>query len=223
MSAGVRPGTVVTTVGRVVYTDLLTVVVTSLLFVVVSLPVVSLGAALLALVETWTVVVTRRDSGAPPSERGRARLFIAAFRRHLVAGLPYSFVLSTVVGLTALYYAVGIMRGSSPFLLATLVGLYAVVIATVWSLRAASFRVRADPPLGVRRAVGRTGRTFVDHPYFSVLVAAAIGGVLLVATAVRVVIALVLPGALAIIEIVAFEEIAGDGAAAVRSTYRRNR
>lgn len=223
MSAGVRPGTVATAVARVVYTDLLTVVVTSLLFVVASLPVVSLGAALLALVETWTVVITQRDSGAPPSERGRTRLFVAAFRRHLVAGLPYSLLLSAVAGLTALYYAVGIARGSSVFLLATLAGLYAVVIVTVWSLRAASFRVRADPPLGVRRAIGRAGRTFVDHLSFSVLVAAGVGAVLLAATAARIVIALVLPGALAIIEIVAFEEIAGDGAAAVRSTYRRDR
>ncbi|WP_049898168.1 hypothetical protein [Halococcus agarilyticus] len=223
MSAGVRPGTVATTVGRVIYTELPTVVVTSLLFAVASLPVVSLGAALLALVETWTVVVTRRDSGAPPSERGRARLFVAAFRRHLVAGLPYSLLLSAVAGLTVLYYVVGLAQESALFLLATLTGLYAVVVAAVWCLRAASFRVRADPPLGVRQAVGRAGGTFVDHPSFSVLVAAGVGAVLLAATTVRVAIVLVLPGVLAVVEIVAFEELAGDGAAAVRSTYRRDR
>jgi len=221
MNGEVRPGVVVTTVGRVIYADLLTVVVTSLLFVIASLPAVTLGAAALALIETWTIVVTRRDSGAPPTERGRARLFVAAFRRHLLAGLPYSLLLLAVASLTALYYLVGVVEGSALFLLATLAGLYAVVVAAVWILRAASFRVRADPPLGVRRSVERAGETFVDHPSFAVLLAAGVGVVLLAASAARVTIVVLLPGVLAAVEIVAFEEVAGDGAAAIRSAYRR--
>jgi len=221
MNSEVQPGVVATTVGRVLYTDLLTVVVTSLLFAVASLPVVTLGAAVLALVETWTTVLTRRNSGAPPTEWGRARLFVAAFRRHLLTGLPYSLLLVAVASLTALYYLVGVARGSALFLLAALAGLYVVVVAVMWVLRAASFRARADPSLGVRRSVGRAGETFVDHPSFAVLLAASVGVVLLAASAARITVVVLLPGVLAAVEVVAFEEVAGDGAAAIRSAYRR--
>jgi len=222
MGSEVRLGTVIRATLRAVYGDLVTVVVTSALFVLVALPVVTVGAGVLALIETWTDVLTRRDTGAPPSERGRAGLFLASVRRNLVAGLPYSAVLAAVVGLTAVYYTLSVSQELAVFLLATLVGLYAVVIAIVWCLRAASFRVRSDPPLGARGSFHLAGQTFVDHPSFTVLVAAAVAGVLLAGSAAVVTVVLLVPGVLAIIEVVAFEEVAGDGAAAIRSTYRRS-
>jgi len=220
MADEVSPGTVARAVARVVYGDLVTVVVTSLLFTLAALPVVTLGAALLALVETWTTVVTRRDTGAPPSERGRAELFLGAVVRNIRAGLPYTLVLSFVGGLTGFYYVVGTARGSGLFLLAALVGLYGVVVVLAWSLRAASVRARSERPLGFRGAVTVAGETFLDRPSFAVLVAVALAGVLVVGAVVRVVVPLVVPAVLAVIEVVAFEELGGDGAAAVRATYR---
>lgn len=220
MADEVSPGTTLRAVARVVYGDLVTVVATSLLFVLAALPLVTLGGALLALVATWTEVVTRRDTGAPPSERGRGALFLDALWRNVRAGVPYSVLLVAVAGLTGVYYAVGVTRGSGLFLLAALVGLYAAVGALAWCLRAASFRVRTDRPLGAREAFHLAGRTFLDEPAFAVLVGVGFAVALSVGAVVRVLLPLVVPGVLVVVEVVAFEELAGDGAGAVRATYR---
>lgn len=221
MSPEVTPGAVLRAAARVVYGDLVTVVATSLAFALAALPVVTLGAALLALVDTWTTVVTERDTGAPVTERGRLRLFARSFRSHLWAGVPYSLVLLAVTGLTAVYAVVGVARGSGLFLLAAVVGGYLVIGALLWCLRAASVQVRTVPVPPTRVAFGRAGVTLADRPYFAVLVATLAAALVVAGALVRVAVPLVLPGVLAVVEVVAFEELAGEGAAAVRETYRR--
>ena len=222
MTRELSPGTVLRAVARVVYADLVTVILTSVAFVLASLPVVTLGAAVLALVDTWTTVVTRRDTGAPPSERGRMRVFAASFRRHLRGGLPYGLLLLAVVGLTAVYATLGITRQSGLFVVAAVVGVYLVVVATAWSLRAASFQTRSDPAIGAREAFERAGLSLADEPAFAVLLSALAGTVLVAGAALRVTLPLLVPAILAVVEVVAFEELAGDGAATVRATYRRH-
>lgn len=221
MSQEVTPGTVLKAAARVVYADLVTVVATSLAFVLVSVPLVTVGAAVLALVETWTTVVTHRDTGAPVTERGRLELFWRSFRRHLRAGVPYSVLLVAVVGLTVVYAVVGLTQQSGLFVLAAVVGGYLVVGVTLWCLRAASIQVRTDPTPPTRPAFERAGVTLLDRPYFAVLVATLVATLVVVGAVVRVAVPLLLPAVLAVVEVVAFEELAGDGAAAVRETYRR--
>lgn len=221
MARELSPGLVLRAAGRVTYGDLVTVVATSVAFVLASLPIVTLGAALLALVETWTTVITRRDTGAPPSERGRLRLFAASYRRHLRAGVPYSVLFVVVVGLTAVYAAFGVARQSGVFVIAAIVGAYVVVLVTVWSLRAASVQTREDPAVGVRLAFERAGLTLVDRPAFAIVLSTIAAVVLVGGVALRVTFPLLVPGILAVLEVVAFEEHLGDGAATVRATYRR--
>jgi len=221
MARELSPGLVLRAAGRVTYGDLVTVVATSVAFVLASLPIVTLGAALLALVETWTTVITRRDTGAPPSERGRLRLFAASYRRHLRAGVLYSVLFVVVVGLTAVYAAFGVARQSGVFVIAAIVGAYVVVLVTVWSLRAASVQMREDPAVGVRLAFERAGLTLVDRPAFAIVLSTIAAVVLVGGVALRVTFPLLVPGILAVLEVVAFEEHLGDGAATVRATYRR--
>lgn len=221
MTRELSPGLVLRAVARVTYGDLVTVVATSVAFVLASLPVVTLGAALLALVDTWTAVVTRRDTGAPPSERGRLRLFASSYRRHLRAGVPYSVLFVAVVGLTAVYAAFGVTQQSGVFVIAAIVGAYAVVLVTVWSLRAASVQTREDPAVGVRVAFERAGLTLVDRPAFAIVLSTVAAVVLVGGVALRITFPLLVPGVLAVLEVVAFEEHLGDGAATVRATYRR--
>lgn len=220
MSRAVTPSAVLRAAARVVYGDLVTVVTTSLAFVLASLPLVTLGAALLALVDTWTTVITERDTGAPVTERDRLRLFARSFRRSLRPGLPYSLVLVAVTGLTAVYAVVGLARQSGLFVLAAVVGGYVVVGATLWCLRAASIQARTTPTPPIRVAVERAGVMLADRPYFTVLVATLVIALVVLGALVRVAVPLLLPAVLAVVEVVAFEELAGEGAAAVRETYR---
>jgi hypothetical protein len=221
MARELSPGLVLRAVARVVYADLVTVVVTSVAFVVASLPIVTIGAAVLALVDTWTDVITHRDTGAPPSERGRLGLFATSYRRHLRTGLPYSLLFVAVVGLTAVYASFGLAQESGPFVVAAIVGVYLVVVVTVWSLRAATFQTREEPPITTRMAFERAGLTLLDRPAFAVILSTIVGVVLVGGAALRVTFPLLVPGILAVVEVVAFEEHVGDGAATVRATYRR--
>ncbi|WP_435065091.1 hypothetical protein [Halobaculum sp. EA56] len=221
MSQEVTPGAVLWAAARVLYTELVTVVSTSLAFVVVALPLVTVGAGVLALVETWTTIIGKRDTGAPVTERARLRLFVRSVRRHLWAGLPYSVALLGVTGLTAVYAAVGLSTRSGVFVIAAIVGVYAVIGVTLWCLRAASVAVRTEPTPPARVAIERAGLTLLDRPYFTVLVATLAAVVVVLGALVRVAVPLLVPAVLAVVEVVAFEELAGEGAAAVRATYTR--
>lgn len=208
------PVATATTTLRVLYAELVTIVVTSVLATVASLAVVTLGPALLAAVEVLTTIVTRRDTGAPPSERERAALFVDAFRRNLRAGLPFGLLLAAVGVVTGAYYAAGVARGDGGLLLLSLVGAYGLLAALALTLRVGSFRARSAPP-PAREAVRLAGRSFASHWSYTVLYLVALGGVLLVAGYARIVVPLLLPGALAAFEVVAYEAVAGDGARTV--------
>lgn len=223
MGRELTPGMVLRGVARAVYSDLVTVVTTSLAFVVVSLPLVTVGAALLALVDTWTTIITQRDTGAPVTERGRLSFFGRSVVSHFRAGIPYSVVLLTVTALTTLYALVGLQQQSGVFVLAAGVGVYVVIGVTMWCLRAASIHVRTDPSPSLRDAFEQAGLMLLDRPYFAVLIATLAAVVVILATLLRVAVPLLVPTTLAIVEVVSFEELAGEGAATVRATYRGDR
>lgn len=204
-----------TTALRVLYAELLTVAAVSVLTTLASLPLLTVGPAMLAAVEVLTTVATRRDTGAPPTERGRIRLFAGAVRRNLKAGLPFSLLLLSVAGVTAFYYVVGTAQNDGGLLLLALLGAYGVVGALAVTLRVGSFRARTSPPPSAVRAVRLTGRSFTDQRSYTVLWFVAIGGLLAVASYVPVTVPMLLPGVLGVLEVVAFEAVVGDGAAAV--------
>jgi hypothetical protein len=70
-------------------------------------------------------------------------------------------------------------------------------------------------------AFERAGLTLLDRPAFAVILSTIVGVVLVGGAALRVTFPLLVPGILAVVEVVAFEEHVGDGAATVRATYRR--
>lgn len=204
-----------TTAARVIYAELVTVVVASVLTTVAALPLVTVGPAVLAAVEVLTTVVTRRDTGAPPSERRRARLFAEAFRRNLRAGLPFSLLLLAVGGMTAFYYVVGTARDDGGLLVLALLGSYGVVGAVALTLRVGSFRARSSPSSSAFEAVRMAVRSFAEYGSYTVLWVVALAGLLAAAIVVPVTVPLVVPGVLAAGEVVAFDAAVGDGAAAV--------
>jgi len=70
-------------------------------------------------------------------------------------------------------------------------------------------------------AFERAGLTLVDRPAFAIVLSTVAAVVLVGGVALRVTFPLLVPGILAVLEVVAFEEHLGDGAATVRATYRR--
>ncbi|MFC4357663.1 hypothetical protein ACFO0N_06835 [Halobium salinum] len=217
-----HPVATLAAVGRAAYDELVTVVVLSLLFSLAAVPVVPVGAAIIALVGTLTGAVGDELDGRKGSERQRGAAFLREVRRQLRRGLPLTGVTVGTVAVTAVYYLLGVGTRSGTFLLGATIGLYAVVLATVVALRASSLIARAPPdrqPSG-GRALRDAAYHLLDTPSFSVLVAvfAAIVSGLCLATGVGVV--LLLPGLLGLLEVVAFEEVSGAGADRVVAAYR---
>ncbi|RKD86256.1 hypothetical protein [Halopiger aswanensis] len=200
---------------RVLYAEFLTVIVICLLAIVASLPLVTVGSAILASVDVLTTVITRRDTGAPPSERARARLFVEAFKRNLQAGMPFSFLLIAVGGVTAFYYVVGGARQQGGLLLLALLGMYGVICILALAYRVGSFRARTSSPPSTVDTLRMAGRSFATPLSYTVLWLVSIAGLLAIATVSLILIPLTMFGVLAVGEVVAFEEVVGEGAKSV--------
>lgn len=204
---------------RIAYSDLLTLAIASVLATIVSLPLVSIGAAILALVETVTVVVTGEGRGGPTTERQRIRLFFESFRENLRRGLPYSVaLLGTVVA--AGYYALGSTGGSGLFLIGALLGLYAIVIVLAWLLRIASVAIRSSDEPSFLEAAREGAYIGLEYPWYTALQLVTVGVILLIAFPFPPAYVLLVPGLLALLEVVAFEETAGRGAMSLVRAYR---
>ena len=103
-------------------------------------------------------------------------------------------------------------------LLGGFIGLYAIVIVTTWLLRAATLVIRADS--GFFDAMKEGAYIAFEHPSYTVLQLATAGGLLAFGIAFWIAIPLLIPGLLALLEIVSFEETAGDGALGIVSAYQ---
>ncbi|MDG5819016.1 hypothetical protein [Natronococcus sp. A-GB7] len=205
--------------GRIAYSDLLTLAIVSVLATIASLPLVTVGAAIVALVDTVTAVVTGEGRGGPTKERQRIRLFLESFRANLRRGLPYSAVLlGTIV--VAGYYVLGAAEGSGLFLIGALLGLYAIVIVLAWLLRTASVAVRSSDEPAFLDAAREGAYIGLEYPWYTALQLVTVGGILLVAFPFPPAYALVVPGLLALLEVVTFEETAGRGAMSLVRAYR---
>lgn len=210
----------VTAFGRVAYTDLLTIVVVSVSFTVASIPLVTIGAAIIAAVETMTAVVTGEGRGGPTSERQRVGLFVASFRANLRRGVPYSTALVVVVATTSFYAVAATTRRSGLLFLGALLGFYAVVIAIAWLFRAASIAIRSGETVGFVDAVREGAYLALEYPWYAALHLITVGFVLLVSFAAPPAYALVVPGSLAVLEVIAFEETGGRGSVSLVRAYR---
>jgi hypothetical protein len=216
-------GTVARAVGRVCYSEALTVGWSSVLFVLSALPLITIGGSLLALVETWITVVSTESEGRDISERDRLNVFLNTWRENLLAGVPYSFVLLLVVCGSLVYYVLGSVGESGLFLLWTLVSLYFVVVVLGWEMRAASIRMRSpahDRPR-FREAMERAAYSFLDHVGYGVLHFAWFAGVLLLLRLLPPAFVMLGPALLAVSETVGFEELFGDGSETIRAAYAR--
>ncbi|WP_143085753.1 hypothetical protein [Halogranum rubrum] len=208
--------------GRVAYSELVTIVILSVLFTLVSLPVVTVGSALLALVRVLTDSVTGEVTGNPISERARAAAFLTATRQNVKRGLPLSGLLVVVGVVTTIYLSAASATRDAAFLLGSLAGLYALIIAVVWTLRAATLVVRApeEQKPSTWGALRNAAYHLIETPSFTVLHLVCAAVVCLLCVAVQIGVVLLLPGLLALLEVTTFEETTGEGALRLVRAYR---
>ncbi|WP_458208758.1 DUF624 domain-containing protein [Haladaptatus sp. NG-SE-30] len=205
---------------RVLYTDLLTVVVVSVLFTISSLPLVTIGASIIALCEVITAVVTGEGRGGPTTERKRISLFVESFVANLRTGLPYSVILLLVLLVTTSYARLAVSLRSGVFLLGGLLGLYVAAIVPLWLLRAASITVRSPDTPGFWSALREGAYVALERPSYSVLQILTGAILMLVCATFPIAIFLLLPGTLGVLEVVSFEELTGNGAGSIDRAYR---
>jgi uncharacterized membrane protein YesL len=206
---------------RILYRDIVTVLVLSLAWTLGSVPVVTLGPATLALCETMTRVVTDRSEDRLVNERDRLRAFGAAFRRYVLRGVPLSALLVALFLSVWFHGRIYTVSGEWLFSVSTLVGLYFLVVGIAWTMRAASLLVRApsgNQP-GLARAFLDGAELALEHPHYTVLQLLTVGAALVLASLQPVALLVLLPGTVAVVEVVAFEEIVNNAAADIRQYY----
>jgi hypothetical protein len=206
---------------RVSYSDLVTVVVVSVLTALAALPVVTLGGAIIAGVDTLTTVIRAEGrTEAPSTERARLVYFSESFRGNLVRGIPLGLLLVGVSVATTAYAIIALSTGSTAFLLGAVAGLYATVLAMLWVYRTASIIVREGDTPGPLESLRIAWYDLTDELAWTSLQAINAAALLLVLLWTRVGLVLLLPGLLTVLEVVAFEERSGHGARSLVRGYR---
>jgi len=208
---------------QVSYKDALTLAWSSLLTILGSILLLTIGASIIALIEMWIETISSESEGEPISERDRLTMFIFEWRNNLFVGLPYSALLLVIAGGGYLYLLIGVTSANLFALLWALLSLYLIVIVLVWVFRAASIRMRTQSQSrsGFRETMERAAYSLVEEPAFTVLYLVWGGLIISLTQIFPPAFVLLGPGLLAVTETVAFEELFGDGAGKIRAGYAR--
>ncbi|GAA0217948.1 hypothetical protein [Halobaculum roseum] len=205
--------------GRAAYSDLTSVVALSLLFSVAAIPVVTLGPAIIAIVAATHEGVTERTAGGRTTERERIGVFVRTFRSAFRRGALLTALPVAVAAVTVWYAGTAIASRSGPLLIGSLLGVYAFVATFAVAFRAATLLTREGAP-STRHALWDAARHLLAAPAFSALHVLFVGLVILICVGLGVAVPLLLPGLLAVLEVVAYEETAGGGAIRVVKAYQ---
>lgn len=206
---------------RVLYRDLVTILLLSVAWTLAALPVITLGSATLALNETVTKVITDQSKDRILSERARLQEFGSLFRRYFRTGIPLSIFMAALFVSVWLHAQIYAMSGQWLFSASTLVGIYLLVIGVTWAFRAASLIVRAPPESrpGVLQAFLDGAELALEYPHYSGLQLLTVAGLFILMSVKPIAVPLLLPGAIAAVEVVTFEELVDRGAADIRQYY----
>lgn len=219
----VDPMLVLRTFGRIAISDAVTIFVLSILYFVASMSIVTIGPALLALMDAFysSVSHTGTGGGAPASTRGRASQFVSSIWTYLWAGLPYTVAVLVAVYALYTYSVLALTGGTAQTLVFGVVGMYSVILVFVLLFRAADIVVRADEDerpgffSAIRKAWGSLGSNVAfaaTHLVTAIVV--TIASLVFIITAICF-----LPGLLALLELLYYEELDGAGAKAIRFAY----
>jgi len=205
--------------GRAAYSDLTSVVALSLVFSVAVIPVVTLGPAIIAVVAATHEGVTKRTAGGQTTERERISIFIQTFRSEFRRGLLMTVLPIAVAVVTVWYAGTAIAGQSGPLLIGSILGVYAFIATIAVTFRAATLLTREGAPT-TRQALWDAARHLLTEPAFSALHVLFVGLVIILCAGLGIAVPLLLPGLLAVLEVVSYEETAGGGAIRVVKAYQ---
>ena len=222
-SAKQDPTTALRTFVRVALNEIISVVVLSVLFVIACLSLVTIGAAMISLVDTiyTSVTFTGTGGGIPPRTADRANYFVKQIWEYLWTGLLYTVVLILAAANLYGFFRLAFLGGNVASLLVGVAGLYLTTVILVVLFRAANIIVHADEDdrpgaIGGLRLAWSSMTDNVGYEALHVVVAATI---VLVARSIPVAMIVVLPGLLALLEVLMYEELEGIGAEAILFAY----
>lgn len=203
---------------RIVYTEMLTVVLLSVAFTLTMIPVVTLGSGLVALVHTMQTVVLSSDR---PPERDRLKLFVSEFRAHLYTGLPYTGAAVLAAFAIFSYISLVVTAPGIQAILGGLVGFYALIIVPVWLFRISNLSTNySSESTGFIHALIYSGQLTVEYPLYTFLHLVSVGALIVICSIVPIALFVVLPGVLAVLEVLICEEVAGEGVQPVLEWYQ---
>lgn len=205
---------------RVTYSELVTVILVSLLTTVTAVSIVGLGGGLIAAVTTLRRVVDARRQGIRITERDRLQLYKTTFVETAVRGVPLGLVVWGAIVSFTWYVLAAAESGNSWLLLAAAAGIYVLTTVVIVTLRTATL-VSLDSSVSLVTA----GRDSIHHlfttPSFTVLHATAVVAVSAVSLAFVIAVPILLFGLLALLEVLVYTELNGGGARSVVLAYQR--
>lgn len=219
----VDPVLVLRTYARIAISDFVTIFVLSVLYVVASMSIITIGPALLALMDAFysSVSHTGTGGGAPASTRGRASQFVSSIWTYLRTGLPYTAAVILTVYALITYSLLAFDGGSVRAIVFGVLGIYVSVLGLVLLFRAADIVVRADDEERPRffSALRKAWNSLWSN--------VAMAGIHIVTATVVTILTMIfivtalclLPGLLALLELLHYEELDGAGAKAIRFAY----
>lgn len=223
-SASQNPTRAVSTFLRVSLSEIVSVVVLSLLYTLAALSILPIGAGLLSLIDTFynSVTFTGTGGGVPPRTSDRATHFVSSIWEYLRAGIPYTlFLILAVVGLFV-YFEMAVFGGSTSSLAIGIAGIYATVLVLVLLFRAANIVVHAseDDRPGFVSAISQSWSSIMGNLAYSSMHIVVAATIVLLCRVFPVAIVVFLPGLLAMLEILMYEELDGIGAKTILYAYR---
>lgn len=196
------------------YRQIVLLVLLSLAFWLVSVLLVTAGAAVIALFETIRVVPEEHRS-----ELSLLKEYFRSVRRNLVAGLPLSVLVVIPPIATLLYLDLALAETSGPLLIAGLLSAYVTLVAFFLAFRVANVRSldgRSNGRAAFRRAIDVSS----THPHFSVLHSCLIVAAASLTIVLPPFVLLLFPGFVAVLEIVMFEEASNAEESPIRRYLR---
>lgn len=218
-----NPIAAISTFGRVVWREALSVVVLSVLFAVASLSIVTIGPAAIAAVDALysSVTFTGTGGGVPPKTAARANHFVASIWTYLRPGLLYTplFMLAGL-GLYGYYRLVQFGQGVTSLVIG-IVGFYATALALVVLFRGANVLVHApedDRPSAIG-SLRQAWSSLTDLPGYAAVHLVIAATIAFLCRTFPILLVVLFPGLLALLEVIMYEELSGVGARAIRFAY----
>lgn len=195
---GLRSAVIVAT--KFSYREIVSIASLSVSFWLASVPLLTLGSALIALFDTVDSIPDMTET-----DRSRPRSFFSSVRRYFWIGIPLSVTLIATWMITGLYFWISITNRSLFFAIGGICGLYISLGVVFVSFRVSN--VIATTGSGLRVAVVESIESIQKNYSFAVLHLFLMTTLLFLSVVLPGALLVVFPGFLTVLEILMYREV----------------